>query len=129
MKKIILSVGLFLLVSAAFHLNAQSIDNKNWKAYLGQPFNDSLTFHIKADSSYVTTSTGELLVQTSVKITGDILTLADYSTTQYSCPDATGKYKVELSKDGNSFTLTLVEDACEGRAQALNGLKWVKAPK
>ena len=129
MKKIILSVGLFLLVSAAFHLNAQSIDNKNWKAFLGQPFNDSLTFHIKADSSYVTTSTGEVLVQTSVKITGDVLTLADYSTTEYSCPDATGKYKVELSKDGNSFTLTLVEDACEGRAQALNGLKWVKAPK
>ena len=129
MKKFILSVGLFLLVSAAFHLNAQSIDNKNWKAYLGQPFNDSLTFHIKADSSYVTTSTGEVLVQINVKITGDILTLTDYSTTQYSCPDATGKYKLELSKDGNSFTLTLVEDACEGRAQALNGLKWVKAPK
>ena len=129
MKKFILSVGLFLLVSAAFHLNAQSIDNKNWKAFLGQPFNDSLTFHIKADSSYVTTSTGEVLVQTSVKITGDVLTLADYSTTEYSCPDATGKYKVELSKDGNSFTLTLVEDACEGRAQALNGLKWVKVPK
>ena len=129
MKKIILSVGLFLLASAAFHLHAQSIDNKNWKGYLAEPFNDTLTFHIKSDSSFVTTSAGEVLVQTKVKITGDILTLADYSTTQYSCPDATGKYKINLSKDGNSLTLTLIEDPCEGRAQALNGLKWIRASK
>ena len=129
MKKIILTAGLFLLASTVFHLQAQSIDNKNWKAYLAQPFNDTLTFHIKADSSFVTTSTGEVLVQTSVKISGDILTLADYSTTQYSCPDATGKYKISLSKDGNSLTLTLIEDSCEGRAGALNGLTWIKASK
>ena len=129
MKKIILSVGLFLLASSVFHLRAQSIDNKNWKAYLAEPFNDSLTFHIKADSSFVTTSNGEVLVQNSCKITGDILTITDYSTTQYSCPDATGKYKIDLSKDGNSLTFTLIEDPCEGRAQSLNGLKWVKASK
>lgn len=129
MKKIILSVGLFLLASAAFHLQAQSIDNKNWKAYMAEPFNDTLTLHIKSDSSFVTTSSGELLVQSSVKITGDLLTITDYSTTQYSCPDATGKYKINVSKDGNSVTFTLIEDPCEGRAQALNGLKWVKASK
>ena len=129
MKKIILSVSLFLLASSAFHVQAQSIDKNNWKAYLAEPFNDTLTFHVKADSSFVTTSNGEVLVQTSVKISGDVLSLADFSTNQYSCPDATGKYKINLSKDGNSFTLTLVEDPCEGRAQTLNGLKWVKALK
>jgi len=127
MKKIILSTGLFFLTSAVFHLQAQSINNKNWKAYFAEPFNDTLTFHIKSDSSFVTLSTGEVLVQTSCKMTGDTLTLTDYSTGQYSCPDATGKYKINLS--GDSFTLTLIEDPCEGRAQALNGVKWIKASK
>ena len=127
MKKIILTAGLFFLTSALFHLQAQSINNKNWKAYLAEPFNDTLTFHIKSDSSFVTLSTGEVLVQTNCKITGDMLTLTDYSTGEYSCPDATGKYKINLS--GDSFTLTLIEDPCENRGQALNGLKWIKASK
>ena len=127
MKKIILAAGLFLGVSAVFQLQAQSINNKTWKAYLGEPLNDTLTFHVRSDSSFVTSSTGEVLVQTNCKITGDTLTLADYSTGQYSCPDVTGKYKIDLS--GDSFTLKLIEDPCEGRARSLDGLKWVKASK
>ena len=127
MKKIILTAGLFLLISAAFHIEAQSIINKNWKAYFAEPFNDTLTLHIRTDSSFVTLSNGEVLVQSTCKITGDILTLTDYSTGQYSCPDVTGKYKINLS--GDSFTLTLIEDSCEGRGQALNGVKWVRASK
>jgi len=127
MKKIILTAGLFLLISAAFHIEAQSIINKNWKAYFAEPFNDTLTLHIRTDSSFVTLSNGEVLVQSTCKITGDIVTLTDYSTGQYSCPDVTGKYKINLS--GDSFTLTLIEDSCEGRGQALNGVKWVRAAK
>jgi hypothetical protein len=127
MKKIILTAGLFLLISAAFHIEAQSIINKNWKAYFAEPFNDTLTLHIQTDSSFVTLSNGEVLVQSTCKITGDIVTLTDYSTGQYSCPDVTGKYKINLS--GDSFTLTLIEDSCEGRGQALNGVKWVRASK
>ena len=127
MKKIILAAGLFLLASAVFHLQAQSINNKNWKTYLAEPFNDTLTFHIQSDSSFVTLSNGEVLVRTNCKINGDILTLTDYSTGEYSCPDVTGKYKVNLS--GDSFTLTFIEDPCEGRARALDGLKWIKGSK
>ena len=127
MKKIILTAGLFLLISAAFHIEAQSIINKNWKAYFAEPFNDTLTLHIRTDSSFVALSNGEVLVQSTCKITGDIVTLTDYSTGQYSCPDVTGKYKINLS--GDSFTLALIEDSCEGRGQALNGVKWVRASK
>ena len=127
MKKIILITGLFLLASSVFHLQAQSINNKNWKAYIAEPFNDTLTLHIQTDSSFVTLSNGEVLVRSACKITGDIITIADYSTGQYSCPDMTGKYKINLS--GDSFTLTLIEDPCEGRGQTLNGLKWIKASK
>ena len=127
MKRIILITGLFFLTSAVFHLQAQSINNKNWKAYIAEPFNDTLTLHIQSDSSFVTLSNGEVLVRSACKITGDIITIADYSTGQYSCPDMTGKYKINLS--GDSFTLALIEDPCEGRAQTLNGLKWIKASK
>ena len=127
MKKIILLTGLFFLTSATFHLQAQSINNKNWKAFFAEPFNDTLTLHIKSDSSFVTLSNGEVLVQSACKITGDMITITDYSTGQYSCPDATGKYKINLN--GDSLILTLIEDSCEGRAQALNGVKWIKASK
>src|SRR5678815_4622479 len=121
MKKIILLTGLFFLTSATIHLQAQSINNKNWKAFFAEPFNDTLTLHIKSDSSFVTLSTGEVLVQSKCMISGDILTLSDYSIGQYSCPNVTGKYKINLG--GDSFMLTLIEDSCEGRAQALNGIK------
>jgi len=67
------------------------------------------------------------LVKSKCTISGDTLTLTDYSTGEYSCPDVTGKYKINTS--GDSFTLTLIEDQCEGRAQALNGIKWIKASK
>jgi len=127
MKKIILITGLFLLPASVFHLQAQSINNKNWKAYLAEPFNDTLTLHIQSDSSFVTLSNGEVLVRSACKITGDVIAITDYSTGEYSCPDATGKYKINLN--GDSLILTLIEDSCEGRAQALNGLKWIKASK
>ena len=127
MKKIILLIGMFFLTSATFHLQAQSINNKNWKAFFAEPFNDTLTLHIKSDSSFVTLSNGEVLVQSACKITGDMITITDYSTGQYSCPDATGKYKINLN--GDSLILTLIEDSCEGRAQALNGVKWIKTSK
>ena len=127
MKKIILLTGLFFSTSAIFYLQAQSINNKNWKAFFAEPFNDTLTFHIRSDSSFVTLSNGEVLVRTAIKITGDIVTLTDYSTGEYSCPGVTGKYKINLSED--TFTLTLIEDSCAERGQALSGVKWIKASK
>lgn len=127
MKKIILLTGLFFFTSATFHIQAQSINNKNWKAFFAEPFNDTLILHIKSDSSFVTLRTGEVLVQSKCTISGDTLALTDYSTGEYSCPDVTGKYKINTS--GDSFTLTLIEDPCDGRAQALNGIKWIKASR
>lgn len=38
-----------------------------------------------------------------------------------------GKYKVNLSAD--SFILTLIDDFCEGRANALDKSKWIQASK
>jgi hypothetical protein len=127
MKKIILLSASLFLISMLSQLNAQSINNKNWKAFFSEPFNDTLTLHLRGDSSFVSLSNGEVLVQSKCTITNETLTLTDYSTGQYSCPDMTGKYKISLK--GDILTFTLIEDACEGRAQALNGVKWTKASK
>lgn len=60
MKKIILFSIFFVLGCSLY---AQSINNKNWKSAFGEPFNDTLTFHIRGDSSFVTMSSGEVLVR------------------------------------------------------------------
>ena len=124
MKKIILFTGLFCLTSTLFQLHAQSINNSNWKAFFGDPFNDTLTIHIHGDSSFVTKSDGEVLVRSNYTIAGDTITISDYGTGEYACPDK-GKYKINLK--GDSLILTLIDDPCEGRATSLSGLKWIRA--
>jgi hypothetical protein len=126
MKKIILFTGLFLTATVS-HLHAQSINNNNWKAFFGDPFNDTLIIHIHGDSSFVTKSSGEVLVRSKYTIAHDTLTISDYGTGEYTCPDMDGKYKINLN--GDNLILTLIEDPCEGRANSISGLKWIKAPK
>src|ERR1043165_9498376 len=115
MKKIILLPALLFLMSMLCQLNAQSINNKNWKAFFSEPFNDTLTLHLRGDSSFVTMSNGDVLLKTKCTVTNETLTLSDYSGGQYSCPDVTGKYKIDLK--GDILILSLIEDACGGRAQ------------
>jgi hypothetical protein len=121
MKKIILLTGIVLFASA-FCLHGQSIENKNWKAYLDAPINDTVTFHIQSDSSFVTNSNGDVVIRMRCFITGDTLTMVNQDAEQHGCPDQKGKYKLNYKDD--SFVLTLIDDACEGRAHALQGVKW-----
>src|SRR5215831_5757512 len=103
MKKLILFVGLLCFGTLASHLRAQSINNRNWKAFFADPFNDTLTFHIRSDTSFVSNSKGEVLLHTNCKINADTLTLLDYGTGEYTCPDMTGQYKINLAN--NTFIL------------------------
>lgn len=127
MKKMILLAGIFCFAAIASQAYAQSINNRNWKAYFADPINDSLTLHVHSDSSFVTDSKGEVMLRTNCILSADTLTLADYSEGDHSCPDAKGKYKINLS--GKTFTLSLIDDACEGRARALDGVKWTEVGK
>jgi hypothetical protein len=128
MKKIsLLALTLVIgLLSIRAHAQSQppSLKNTNWKIFIPD-LNDTITLHIKTDSSYVTTSTGDAVVKSVCKISADTLFFTDYDG-QYACPNATGKYKIDLSDDGNSLTLTLIEDACDGRANSINKLKWTR---
>jgi hypothetical protein len=116
------------LLSTRAHAQSQapSLKNTNWRLFVAD-INDTLTLHIKSDSSYVTNGAGEAVVRSVCKVSADTLCLTDYDG-QYACPNATGKYKINLSDDAGTLTLLLIEDPCEGRANAINKVKWMRAP-
>ena len=127
MQKILLFTVLFNLASAMCQLQAQSIDNKRWKSYITAPINDTAFFNIYQDSSFINNSNGQVMVRFHSKITGDTLSFVDYGSEEQGCPDLKGIYKINVT--GDSFTLTVINDECDGRSQALAGRKWVEAKK
>jgi len=102
--------------------HSQSIDNRNWKAYLTAPINDTVTFHLNSDSSFITNSNGEVVIRLSCIITADTLTMVNQDPNEHGCPDQKGVYVINFKENG--FTLDLINDACEGRAHALTGITW-----
>jgi hypothetical protein len=122
MKKITLLV-LVLSVAGVTSLHAQSLSNTNWKTYIGDPLNDTITLHIKTDSSFVTGTDKEVKVRSLFKLATDTLTLTDVDGPN-ACPGQPGKYKLSLTVD--TLIFTLISDDCEGRAGVLNNLKWKK---
>lgn len=125
MKHLFLSLAIFAAAAFLSRADAQSLINTNWKAYFGDPVNDTLLLHIKADTSIITDHTGTAVVRSSYKIKGDTLSLDDFDG-QYACPSMVGKYKI--IQTGEQLVLTLIEDPCDGRAGALPNTKWMKAP-
>jgi hypothetical protein len=127
MQKALVLVALLTgaLISAHAQSQLPSLKNTNWKLFVPD-LNDSITLHIKTDSSYVTTTAGDPVVRSVCKVSADTLCFTDYDG-QYACPNQTGKYKISLSDDASSMTLTLIEDPCDGRANAINKLKWIRA--
>ena len=125
MKKMIGLVSLCCVITAMSQLHAQSIINKSWKTYIADPINDTAIFHIYTDSSMITNMKGDVMVRNHFKITGDTLTIVDYGIEEQGCPDMKGRYRINVT--GNSFTLTLINDECDGRSQALAGRKWTEA--
>jgi hypothetical protein len=114
---------LLLLALLTVPSHGQSLVNTNWKTYIGDPVNDSITLHIKPDSSFVTLTNGTVVVRTHCKVSGDTLSLDDYDG-QYMCPNAVGRYKI--SRTENMISLTVIDDLCDGRAQSLGGVRWRK---
>jgi len=124
--KLIACLGLFLLTGMSMGLRAQDVKNTSWKTFIGDPLYDSLTIHIRADSSFVTTSSGSVVVRSVCKVAGDTLSLSDYEG-QYACPDMTGRYRIKVAED--VLTFLLIDDACDGRATSLNNSKWRRVPE
>jgi len=125
MKHLFLSLTLLLATALLSRADAQSLVNTNWKAYIGDPVNDTLVLHIKADSSFVTDRSGAAVVRSVCKIKGDTLSLDDFDG-QFACPSMVGRYKV--AQTGEQLVFTLIDDPCDGRAGALPVTKWMRAP-
>ena len=121
MRKFIMLLVVFSF-GAALHVHAQSLTNSNWKGYFGDPLNDSLTWHMKTDSSYVTMSSGQMIVSSKITVSKDTLTISDVDG-QHACPGMDGVYKYAIID--NVLTFTLVSDPCEGR-NAITTIKWMK---
>ena len=121
---------LFLLLSVTAaavgsRAEAQSLVNTNWKAYVAEPIYDTIVWHIRTDSSFVTITNGTVVVRSTITVVKDTLSVSDFDG-QYSCPNTTGKYRFSL--EGDMLHFTLVEDPCEGRAAAITTGKWKKVP-
>ena len=125
MQKFVLSACFFCLAFTG-QLRAQSIDNKSWKTYIDAPINDTAIFNIYHDSSSITNTHGQVMVRHHCQIAGDTLTIIDFGPEEQGCAGIKGSYRVNLS--GNSFTLAVINDPCEGRSQAL-ARKWVAVVK
>src|SRR5580692_12875675 len=121
MKKAAL-LPICLLIFAAGSVKAQSIVNTSWKMFVAGEVNDTLTLHIKADSSYVTNSMGTVVVRSVCKLYSDTLTLSDYEG-NFSCPGL-GTYKYSVIAD--KLTLDLISDQCPPRGENINGVKWIR---
>ena len=125
MKKSILITGFICVASLVSQ--SQSIDNKNWKANLPAPINDTVTFHLNSDSSFIANGEGQVVIRMSCAVNGNTLTMVNQNPGEHGCPDQKGTYTINFK--GNDFTLSVVSDPCEGRAHALAGVIWTESAK
>ena len=123
MRKLVAFFLVVILSAGAGRLQAQSLQHTAWKFYL-DALHDTLTLHIGADTSYTTTSAGEMVVRSVCKIVNDTLTLRDFAG-EYYCPDGEGIYRFTVEGDYLSFFL--VTDPCGNRSGSINGTRWRKA--
>ncbi|HVW58871.1 MAG TPA: hypothetical protein VHC48_02510 [Puia sp.] len=112
----------FLLASTA-GVKAQSLKGTSWKVYIDE-IHDTLTWHIGVDTCFTTDGNGETVVRALCKISKDTIAMKDIEG-KYACTDGTGVYTYLFQADG--LTLTMVNDPCDNRSNAINGLKWIRA--
>ena len=104
-------------------LSAQTLANTAWKFYV-EPLHDTLTMHIGADTSFSTSSSGEMIVRSLWKQVKDTVKINDLDGA-YPCTAGEGVYRVTV--EGEYLSFLMVTDPCNQRADALNGVKFRRA--
>jgi hypothetical protein len=112
------------VIAGASRLQAQSttlsLKGTAWKFYV-DALHDTLTMHIgTGDTSFTTSSAGEVVIRYLCKLQKDTLRILDVGG-EYYCPDGEGVYRISIEGDYMSFFL--ISDPCNNRADALNGIK------
>ena len=85
---------------------------------------DTLTMHFGVDTSFCTSSTGDIVVRSTYKTVADTVKMKDVDG-QYPCMDGEGVYKFVV--DGDVLTFLLVADPCMNRSGALVDTKFKRA--
>ena len=122
MYKLVAVVFVVLLSAGASRLQAQSLKNTAWKFYV-EPLHDTLTMHIGSDTSYCSSSSGEMVVQSLYKVAKDTIKLRDIGG-EYNCPDGEGIYRYTV--EGDLLKFFLITDPCPNRSSALVDVKFKK---
>lgn len=112
-----------VLIMGAFRVDAQSLHNTAWKTYITS-LNDTLTLHIGGDTSFVTASSGDVVVRSIFQSSGDTVSMKDFDG-QYACQNGAGIYKYTIKED--KLTMKMVTDPCDGRGTAIDGIVWDRA--
>jgi hypothetical protein len=111
----------FALAAGSTTVRAQtSLKNTAWKFYV-DALHDTLTMHIGVDTSFSTSSAGEIIVRSTYKTVADTIRIKDVDG-QYPCIDGEGVYKFVV--DGDVLTFLLVADPCYNRSGALVDTKF-----
>jgi hypothetical protein len=118
-----LFLSMALLLAGAVSIHAQALKGTSWKLYI-EDLHDTLTWHIRADTAFVTDGAGETVVRSICIIDKDTVTLKDIDG-KYACPGQTGVYTYLFVAD--TLTMNLVNDPCDDRANSLNGSRWIRA--
>jgi hypothetical protein len=91
------------------------------RVFYVESLHDTLTMHVGTDSSYTTSSSGELIVKSVSNLQNDTLRMRDVGG-EYYCPDGEGVYRITV--EGDYLTFFLITDPCNNRSEALNGTKF-----
>ena len=112
---------IFMLAAGSTTVRAQtSLKNTAWKFYV-DALHDTLTMHFGADTSFCSSTTGDIIVRSKYKTVGDTVKMKDVDG-QYPCMDGEGVYKFVV--DGDVMTFLLVADPCMNRSGALVDTKF-----
>lgn len=104
---------LALLLAGAPVVIAQQSDTFPIGSYESGPF----TLIFKEGSAFEVVHSGGGGVKGTYKVTGNEVEITDQDG-DFACPDAVGKYKWKVENE--KLVMTIVDDPCEGRAQAFS---------
>jgi hypothetical protein len=80
--------------------------------------------HMGVDTSFSTSSAGEMIVRSRYQVVKDTIKIKDIDG-QYPCLDGEGVYRYAM--EGDYMTFHLVSDPCENRSEALKEVRFLKA--
>ena len=120
MKKTLSLTSFIFLCAIASQAYSQSIRNTQWKAFIPS-LNDTIKLTFLNDSSQATNGFGDILMRSLFSTSGEKITLKDYEG-QIACLNFECQYSYH-QKD-STVIFSAIQDPCNGRVEALDGVMW-----